>query len=175
MRNNEQFNNTKLIPLTKGLIALVDPIDFDYLAEFSWIADDSSTTNYAYRVTKNSEGKRTNTRMHIDIVKRMGLKRNPSDCIDHINGNGIDNRRCNLRVITRSQNTAIRHRSHRPINKDLKHPGVYRQTRGDKYYSSIYSKGVRYYLGTFETKEDARAAYLETRKQLLGALVEGTT
>ena len=83
------------IPLTQGKVALVDAGDLPLIASHSWCADPSLHTWYAQtRIAGRT------IRMHLLLVGATGLR------IDHINGDGLDNRRSNLRLSTASQNNA---------------------------------------------------------------------
>jgi len=87
------------INLTQGKIALVDDGDYDYLMQWKWHADIKSNTCYARRTIRI--GKKPK-RVYIHRV----IMNPPSNMeIDHINHNGLDNRRCNLRICTHQENT----------------------------------------------------------------------
>lgn len=88
----------RLIPLTQGHNAIVDVDDFERLSQWNWavIKGTRSLTNYAYR----SEGHGGRKIFMHRIV--LGLK--DAELADHINKNGLDNRKCNLRKATVSQN-----------------------------------------------------------------------
>lgn len=82
----------KLIPLTQGKLAIVDDTDFEYLNKWCWYYD--STTGYARR----GEG---NKRIYMHRV----INNTPKGLItDHINRNTLDNRRENLRTVSRAGN-----------------------------------------------------------------------
>ena len=74
----------------------------------------------------------------------------PDNMIDHYNRNSKDNRLENLRVVNHQQNT---------WNKDAK--GYYFENRIGKYQAKLKVDGVQKYLGTFDTEEEAHAAYLQ--------------
>lgn len=76
----------------------------------------------------------------------------PCNQIDHINHNKIDNRICNLRDVTNSENQK---NTKLPKNNKTGHIGVYFDKQKNKYRSQINSNGVRYNLGTFEKLNDA--------------------
>jgi hypothetical protein len=89
--------NSSRIELTRGLFALVDNDMVENLNRFSWSAAPDYRTCYALTVDANGN----NIRMHRHILRvNLGVKVH----IDHINGNGLDNRRCNLRIVTHSEN-----------------------------------------------------------------------
>ena len=79
--------------------------------------------------------------------------------VDHINGNPLDNRRCNLRLATRSQNMA------NTVKKDYK--GVYVVASG-KYKAVITINYNQKHLGIFDTAEQAALAYNEAAKYYHG-------
>jgi hypothetical protein len=87
----------------------------------------------------------------------------PSE-IDHINGQRNDNRIGNLRLASRLENMANQSR-HRDSTSQFK--GV-RQNQTGKWFARIQVAGKRLYLGTFDTAEEARAAYGEAAKRLNG-------
>lgn len=78
----------------------------------------------------------------------------PKDKIDHINGNREDNRIFNLRECTMSQN-AMNTGAHRDNTSGFK--GVTRNH--NRWMANIKKDGVATYLGTFDTPEEAHAAY----------------
>jgi hypothetical protein len=98
------------IELTRGKKALVDDIDND-LTQFNWSAHMAEPTLwYAYRGVYNPSNKQIKGhKMHRYILERiLGRSLLKSEFTDHINGNGLDNRRDNIRLATRGQNTANR-------------------------------------------------------------------
>jgi hypothetical protein len=90
----------KKIPLTQGYFAIVDDSDFDMLNRVKWHANKGHNTFYAQRSVLQENGKWKNVQMHRVI---LGVH-DPKIQVDHINGDGLDNRRCNLRSCTRSEN-----------------------------------------------------------------------
>lgn len=88
------------IPLTQGKFATVGPKDYTYLMQWKWCYAKDYDAGYAVR-TDRINGQRT-LRMHRVVLERMGFKDFAES--DHINRNGLDNRRGNLRPATRSQN-----------------------------------------------------------------------
>lgn len=88
----------KMIPLTQGKMAIVDDSDYDYLNRYKWYTVKSLITYYAVR-NIYSKNKQQQIRMHnIILGTPKGVE------VDHVNGNGLDNRRSNLRFCNRSEN-----------------------------------------------------------------------
>lgn len=94
------------------------------------------------------------------------------EVIDHINGIRRDNRIENLRAadsFINAQNT----RAARVSNKHSGMQGVSRITRSNKWQARILAYGVRHHLGSFDTPEQAHAAYLDAKKRLHPIAVTG--
>lgn len=90
----------KKIPLTKGQVALVDDEDYEMVSRYKWYTQDINKTLYAQRmiVTKGT-GKRVTMFMHRLIMNTpQGMD------TDHIDRNGLNNQKSNLRICTRTQN-----------------------------------------------------------------------
>lgn len=88
----------------------------------------------------------------------------PTGEIDHINGEPSDNRICNLREATRSQNCA-----NKTTVNSTGYRGVYFRRRDNTYGAEITSKRVRIHLGTFKDAEEAHRAYCEAARLFHGA------
>lgn len=148
----------KQIPLSQGLFALVDDEDYESVSKFKWYAKIDGVRKYAARNIKLSTGKRTVLKMHRQILKID----NPSDCCDHINGNGLDNRRENLRVCTIQQNL-----SNRGIasNNRSGFKGVYWSKRYQKWEVEVWASKKKNYVGRFISLKDAAIAYNEAAKK----------
>jgi hypothetical protein len=88
----------------------------------------------------------------------------PSGDVDHINGNGLDNRICNLRMATRSQNNQNRYK--KSANKSTDMIGVSKRSDYDAYDARICVNGKQKCLGTFKTALEARKAYVAAKEKL---------
>lgn len=141
----------KQIPLSKGLFAIVDDDDFEWLSKFKWFSLTRNHTTYANR-SWDSQNKRRGTVMHRVI---MGVEDQRSILVDHINGNGLDNRRQNLRLCTAAQNLYNKRLSAR--NKSG-FKGVHKGESG-KWHARIGVNSKSYQLGVYSTPEDAARAY----------------
>ena len=143
------------IPLTQGQYAIVDEADYDWLMQWKWqilVKTDKGGRFYAQR---HQRIKLTKERK-ILLMHRVIMDAPKGMYIDHINGNGLDNRRCNLRICTPSQNAGNR----RPTRILLSgYRGVWRNKKGNRYIAIIIIHGKRTYLGCFATAEKAAEAY----------------
>ena len=83
--------------------------------------------------------------------------------IDHINRNKLDNRICNLRIITAKENSYNRTKN---ANSENKYKGV--QKRGNKYIAVITKDGIKKEIGGFLTEEDAAKTYDMMAEELFG-------
>lgn len=145
----------RLIPLTQGKFAIVDDEDYEYLSQFKWYAGKSRKTYYAQRGAW-IDGELKTVKMHHVI---MGKK--PGFVVDHINGNGLDNRRENLRLVTPRQNLQNRH-----ITRTSQYPGVCwrKDTRKWNAWIRIGKRNVN--LGSFNDEYQAFLAYKYAVEQL---------
>lgn len=146
----------KLIPLTQGRSAMVDDEDFQRLSKFNWFAiyyPKRAKKWYAARQIKMEakNGRRQKTRrMHHDVIGFPPRGK----VVDHIDRDGLNNCKENLRFCTGGQNI-----SNQGIRPGRKFKGVYRQSVGKKYEAGITHDGRRIYLGVFSTEEEAARAY----------------
>lgn len=152
---------TKMIPLSLGMYALVDAEDFEELSKYRWFSEKQARTTYAFRNVDS--GKRI-------AMHRMVMKTPPEKCTDHINGNGLDNRKCNLRVCTRAENNR---NVAKPITNTSGYKGVsYSSARG-KWIAQISINYKRINLGGYETPKRAHEVYCAAAKELHGAFFKG--
>lgn len=167
----------KLIPLStahrgkvvnEGYFARVDDEDYERLIKYRWsVARKEDGRLYALRSFTNSEGKKTTQKMHRFILGITDL----NIVTDHINNDGLDNTRSNIRACTRSQNMANRTAKK---NGSSKYLGVYlqkstkRNARKDgtigestwiRWSARIATGGVQVHLGSFKDEIMAAKAY----------------
>lgn len=148
---------TKKIPLTQGKFALVDDEDYEWLSRWKWCAAKGGSTFYATR----SPGKRNTTITMHRLIMGVSIKQ----LIDHINGNGLDNRRRNLRPATKAQN--MMNRGPQRGNKSG-YKGVHLDVASGKWIAIIKYDGRNKALGRFNTKEQAAQAYNEAAAENFG-------
>lgn len=159
----------KTIPLTQGKFALVDDEDFEYLSQFYWQALKRGI-NAAWHVKRTIArfDKTKTVYMHQEIMPSpTGLE------IDHKNGDGLDNQKKNLRVVTRLQNT----RGYRRLRtgKSSKFRGVSWFKRNKNWRAQIGASPLAgriarkmLHLGYFKCEEDAARAYDKKALELFG-------
>ncbi len=142
----------RLIPLTQGKYAIVDPEDFDELNKHKWYAREAGHTFYAVRSIRKNNINVTTVQMHRQII-------NPPDgrVVDHKNHEGLDNRKVNLRPATRAQNAW--NSINLPKNGSSKYRGVKYSKANGKFRAAINVNGKRIHLGYFENEIDAAKAY----------------
>lgn len=90
-------DNAKAIQLPRGKVAIVDVEDYERLSKFDWRLSGKDGCDYAVR---RIGGTSIQILMHREILGDIPKGKD----VDHINGDRFDNRRCNLRVVTRSVN-----------------------------------------------------------------------
>lgn len=133
--------------------ALVDDEDFEYLNQFNWCFDGQ----YAQRRVDSKT-----IRMHTFLLRTPnGME------VDHINENKLDNRRGNLRICNRSENTV--NQKARGISK---YRGVSYKKDSHKWIAQIKKNYKAYRIGSFNTEIEAAQAYDEKAKELHGTFVQ---
>lgn len=152
--NKATNDNFMTLPLSRGLAATVDATDYVWLSQWDWkaVPARSKAGRFYVRRFERMGGASTSFLMH-----RVILAARTGQIVDHINGDPLDNRRCNLRFCTVRQNrwnslglgssSGFIGVSCRPLNPHR------------PYYAGIKSNGVTRHLGAFATVEAAARAY----------------
>lgn len=154
----------KEIPLTQNKVAIVDDSDYAELVKYKWRAQRNEQKWYAVRYTRNLLGLPRVSWMHRQIVNT------PSGAeTDHINGDGLDNRRCNLRVCSKSQNLI---NAGPQRNNTSGYKGVHFHKQKGLWYAQIRANRIKFQSRYFESKDDAARAYDELAKQHFGEFAQ---
>lgn len=134
---------------------LVDESDYEKLIKYRWhIHNGKGNTKYARTLVDRKKG----VYMHRMILSIDNRK----ICVDHINGNGLDNRRCNIRTVTNSQNNMNRFKAKN------KYKGIHYDKWSGRWQAFIGCNGSMKHLGRYNTAEEAAIAYNKSAKELFG-------
>ena len=135
----------RTIPLTKGKFTTVDEADYANLTTNKWCCQ---SPGYAAR--------RRNKKL--EFMHRVIMDAGPGEQVDHINGDKLDNRRSNLRIVNYSQNN---------MNKGLQsnntsgYKGVSRKKDSGRWHAYIWKNSKRINIGYFKCKHEAARKYNE--------------
>ena len=147
------IESARWIALTRGKFALIDEDDFERVSQRNWYAYEGKSTWYARSNSKCGDVKVV--RLH-----RFILGVTDSKCeVDHIDQDGLNCRKSNLRAIDNSRNRmntlAKSHNGYKGVT----------ETPSGKFAAKIVAGSVCTYLGRFNTAEEAARAYdAEARK-----------
>lgn len=153
MAENALITNPKIrqIPLSRGKFAIVDASDYDWLNQWKW---SYRPNGYAIRkenvITDDGKLKRKTIRMHRIITNAPDNME-----VDHINRNGLDNRRGNLRIVTHAQNMC----NQKVRTGTSKYKGVIWYNKNNKWLARIRKNGKAIHLGYFVCEIEAALAY----------------
>lgn len=153
------------VTLTQGYIAIIDAADAEFVGRWNWSAhihkrsDGAIRKVYARRCERANGGQR-------HILLHRGLIDAPDDMdVDHRSGDGLDNRRQNLRLATKAQN--CQNQTLRTDNSSGVR-GVNWHEQCGKWHATIQADGKRHSLGLFEILADAKSAYALASKDMHG-------
>ena len=139
------------VTLSNGMVALVDDEDYELVAGSVWHYALRRNTGYACKNVKKADGKWTQVLMHRALTN-FGRAH-----IDHVDGNGLNNQKSNLRAATVSQNSAnARKRRHKTSSP---YKGVCWDKHKGKWMAYIQASGARRFVGYFDTDLEAAQAY----------------
>lgn len=153
----------KEIPLRNGGTAFVDDEDEAFVRQFNWIQTTPDAVTYAVTSQKIG-GKWRLIKLHRLL---LGLKIGDGVIVDHIDGNGLNNQRGNLRICSHQQNLRNQDRTEKPY-KTSKFKGVCWHKKNKKWIAGIFINKKKIYLGQFESEEDAAAAYNAAARKFFG-------
>jgi hypothetical protein len=143
------------VPLTRGYEAIIDADQVGMVSGSLWAAHEDRGTVYA----RAKRGQKT------VLMHRLLTGAVKGQLVDHINCNGLDNRRCNLRLADHAQN-AHNQRARTTNKSGVK--GVTWRSSAAKWHARIRTRGVERHLGFFDDFEAACAAYANASRELHG-------
>ncbi len=146
----------KYIELSQGYKVIVDDEDYNKLNNRKWYAQKRNNSIYAYHKINKSKN---NPKSVMIIMHREILNLTDKSLeVDHINCNGLDNRKSNLRICTKKENLR-----NKPKDKNRKvksrYKGVKKSTVGITWQAQINVDSKFIYLGCFKTEIEAAKAY----------------
>jgi hypothetical protein len=143
------------IPLTQGKVAIVDVADYEWLSQWKWCANNQHGIWYAVRAKRPEL-----IRMH-----RVILDAKAGQIVDHIDGNGLNNRRANIRLCTSHQNSMNMSRQTRGSSRFR---GVAWQKTQNVWVARIRDGEKLLYLGRFSDEVKAALAYDAAAQRIFG-------
>lgn len=138
----------------------LDNEDMIFLGPYSWTVNDNGCGQLYAKTYKYDKSKKTQSTIYLH---RLIMKAPKGLVVDHINGDTLDNRKCNLRLCTNSKNL-LNSKKHKDSSSGFK--GV--RVKGKKYQATLTFNKKFYHLGYYYTAEEAAQAYDKKAFQLFG-------
>lgn len=153
-----------LILVSKDKYAIVDRDDYAWASTKRWFK--LKTSNKRLYASRNEwiSGVPRRKANHTIIMHREIMGTPDGMETDHINGNGLDNRKSNLRICTKSRNM----HNQQKTRGSSRYKGVYWNKHAHKWHSSVTLGKQRFYLGIYNSEEDAALAYNNKAKEIFG-------
>jgi len=142
-------DDINFITISNNKKVIIDSDDFSKVSQHKWYNQNGVNTSYAYRQLRLGGNKRKNIPMHSFIL-------NTTKQVDHINGNGLDNRKENLRTVTTQENCMNIPPKHK--NKTSIYKGVFK-TKSGKYEVQFKKDRKSNSLGRLKDEELAAKCY----------------
>jgi len=148
----------KKIKLTQGKVALVDDEDYEYLNQWKWYLVKPRYIYYAIRIGKRINGKNKHIYMHRVIMNTPSWLQ-----VDHIDHNGLNNQKSNLRNCNNSQNNA-----NKTLRNNNKYRGICWVESRKRWIASMTFNNKKINLGRFKDPIIAAEKYDEAAKKYFG-------
>jgi len=145
----------KEIELGRGIKAIVDDEDYEWLNQWKWCAGGRAPYTAQRRAGK----------FRVLLMHRMVMSCPAGKVVDHINGNSLDNRKANLRICRQGENA--RNAAKRSHNKSG-FKGVWWHPQSQMWRAVVRVNGKNNHIGLFKGKEDAARAYDQAAVKLHG-------
>jgi len=142
------------LELSQGGKALVDEEDYSRVARYKWRRINKGGLRYAVHSFRRGPEETKNIYLHRMLLQLPAGRERLE--VDHINGNGLDNRKANLRICSRSENM-MNQRPRHGLSSSYK--GVWWHKRAEKWYSGIMVGKKNFHIGCFIEEEEAARAY----------------
>jgi hypothetical protein len=150
------------VKLTRGLVTIIDAEDLELVSQHKWRASRGSNTDYAVRAPRIR-----GTHRREEIKLHRVLTNAPDGVhVDHVNGNGLDNRKSNLRLCTSSENSRNRQKP-KGCSSEFKGVGKRQWGKCVLWEARIYVDKKRY-TKSFPTELEAAQWYDEMAMELFG-------
>ena len=149
-----------------GYKVQIDEEDYERVMEHKWRlhTPDLRRHNHYYFIETYPDRSETRHTLYLHRFI-MNLSLHDGKVVDHINGNTLDNRKCNLRICTKSEN-AKNMKKHKDNTSGFK--GVYPHKVNKTFVAQITVNMKQIYLGSYKTPEEAYAVYCEASKKYHG-------
>lgn len=141
---------------------IIDIVDAD-LGQYNWHVINNRKVDYALRTAHEMQGKPTIWIHRLILGRMLGRDLLPIEYVDHIDGDGLNNRRSNLRLANRYEN-----QRNRPKNSNNKSGCKGVSWYNNKWVAQICVDGKNQHIGRFDKLEDACKAYNDKAKELHG-------
>lgn len=150
----------KIITLTQSKSTVVDDEDFDELSKYKWYAIRNGRTFYAGRKINTEKGRR------ILFMHNCILSTTKETTVDHVDCDGLNNQKSNLRLAVGGQNNMNRRT---PRNNTSGFKGVSFRKDIKRWAARIRIEKVDLHLGFYDTPQEAHSAYQEAATQHHGS------
>lgn len=148
----------KEIPLTRGYVVLVDDEDYEVVSKWNWYVNLSKNGRICYANRQyRYQGKQVMVAMHRQIMNAPKGRH-----VDHVDGDGLNNQKINLRFCSHRQNCS----NQRKPEGRKGYKGVYK--KGRKWTVGLTHKGAFHYLGLYTCRQAAAREYDKLAKLLFG-------